>query len=93
MEQDAETDIHIEHKVNIFSVMRIRIHKIWSMRIRIQNKKITKFISNHLLKVKKKKKIFSDLYLNLRAGIYIMQNTMVRGGGNGQPGKKNLIRS
>ena len=22
------------------------------------------------------------------SGIYIMQNTMVRGGGNGQPGKK-----
>ena len=24
----------------------------------------------------------------IRTGIYIMQNTMVRGGGNGQPGKK-----
>ena len=44
--------------------MRIRFHKIWSMRIRIQDKN-TKFISNNLLKVKKKK-IFSNLYLNLR---------------------------
>ena len=45
--------------------MQITIHKIWSMWIRIQNNKITKFIMNHLLKVKKKKKIISKLYLNL----------------------------
>ena len=34
--------------------MRIRFHKIWSMRIPSQDKN-TKFISNNLLKVKKKK--------------------------------------
>jgi len=36
--------------------IRIRIHKIWWIRIqiRIQYNKITKSISNHLLKVKKK---------------------------------------
>ena len=43
--------------------MWIRIYKIWSMQIRIQDNKITKFISNHL-KVKKKN-VFSNLYLNL----------------------------
>ena len=44
--------------------MRIRLRKIWSLRIRIQDNRITKFISNHLLKVKKKN--ISNLYLNLR---------------------------
>ena len=34
--------------------MRIRVHKIRSMRIRIQDNKITKLISNNLLIVKKK---------------------------------------
>ena len=49
--------------------MRIRIHKVWSMRIRIRiqdNKS-----QNHLLKVKKKK-IFSNLYLNLRDKLLIL---------------------
>jgi len=40
--------------------MRIRIQKIWSMRIRIQDNKITNLISNNLLKVKKKN-IFKSL--------------------------------
>ena len=50
-----------EYKRNSWSVMwirinrmRLRIHKIWSLRIRIQNNKITKSISNYLLRVKKK---------------------------------------
>ena len=46
------------------SFLVIWIHKIWAIWIRIQDK-ITKFISNHVLKVKKKK-YFLNLYLNLR---------------------------
>ena len=45
--------------------MRIRSHKIIWMRIRIQDNKITKLMSNHLLKVNKKY-IFSNLYRNHR---------------------------
>ena len=40
--------------VMLIRIDRMRIHKIWSMWIRIQDNKITKFISNYLLKVKKK---------------------------------------
>ena len=38
-------------------VTKTVIHKIWSMRIRIQDNKFTNLISNNLLKVKKKNQI------------------------------------
>ena len=39
--------------ITLFFAAVMWIHKIWSMRIRIQNNSITKLILNHLFKVKK----------------------------------------
>ena len=50
--------------------LRIRIYKIWWMRIRIQNNKITKLISNNLLK-SRKKYIFKSVFKPYRLATFL----------------------